>query len=94
MSRVSIEVNKNVVQEELKDLLLAAVLTKVDVLNEEMELPEEAGSIEEIDQDILDFAIMYRNIIKDVPVSDWSPSQQYKLQSISLLIKFREKGAI
>ena len=94
MDELTLQISVNDLQEDLKELLVAAVLTKVDVTSGEMELPEEAGSIEEIEQDILDFAIMFRNASKDIPVSEWSPSQQYKLQTITLLRKFKETGAL
>lgn len=59
-----------------------------------MDLPEEAGSIEEVDQDIKDFAIMFRNTGMNVPISEWSDSQQYKLQTITLMKKFKEMGVL
>lgn len=93
-NELTLQISVNDLQEELKELLVAAVLTKVDVLNGVMDLPEEAGSIEEVDQDIKDFAIMFRNVGMDVPISEWSETQQYKLQTITMLKKLKEMGVL
>lgn len=91
---LTLQISVDDLQEELKELLVAAVLTKVDVLNGVMDLPEEAGSIEEIDQDIKDFAIMFRNAGMDVSISEWSETQQYKLQTITVMKRFKEMGVL
>lgn len=93
-NELTLQIDVDDLQEELKKLLVAAVLTKIDVLNGVMDLSEEAGSIEEVDQDIKDFAIMFRNAGMDVPISEWSDSQQYKLQTITLMKKFKEMGVL
>ena len=93
-NELTLQISVDDLQEELKELLVAAVLTKVDVLNGAMDLPEDAGSIEEVDQDIKDFAIMFRNAGMDVPISEWSDSQQYKLRTITLMKKFKEMGVL
>ena len=91
---LTLQISVDALQEELKELLVAAVLTKVDVLNGVMDLPEDAGSIEEVDQDIKDFAIMFRNAGMDVPILEWSDSQQYKLQTIAVMKRFKEMGVL
>lgn len=93
-NELTLQISVDELQEELKELLVAAVLTKVDVLNGVMDLPEDAGSIEEVDQDIKDFAIMFRNAGMDVPISEWSDSQQYKLQTIAVMKRFKEMGVL
>ena len=93
-NELTLQISVDDLQEELKELLVAAGLTKVDVLNGAMDLPEDAGSIEEVDQDIKDFAIMFRNAGMDVPISEWSDSQQYKLRTITLMKKFKEMGVL
>lgn len=93
-NELTLSISVNDLQEELKELLVAAVLTKVDVLNGVMDLPEDAGSIEEVNQDITDFAIMFRNAGTDVPISEWSKSQQYKLQTITVMKRFKEMGVL
>ena len=93
-NELTLQISVDDLQEELKELLVAAVLTKVDVLNGVMDLPEDAGSIEEVDQDIKDFAIMFRNAGMDVPISEWSDSQQYKLQTIAVMKRFKEMGVL
>lgn len=93
-NELTLSISVEDLQEELKELLVAAVLTKVDVSNGTMDLPEEAGSMEEVEQDILDFAIMFRNAGMDVPISEWSDSQQYKLQTITLMKRFKEMGVL
>ena len=47
-----------------------------------------------MDKDILDFAIMYRNAAKDIPITEWTQPQQNKLQTITLLKRFKEMGVL
>lgn len=94
MENMTLSISVDDLQEKLKELLVAAVLTKIDVLNGEMELSEDSGSLEDVEQDILDFAIMYRNTSKDIPITEWTQAQQYKLQTITLLKQFEEMGVL
>lgn len=94
MKNITLSISVNDLQESLKELLVAAVLTKIDILNGEMELSEDSGSLEDVEQDILDFAIMHRNATKDIPITEWTQAQQYKLQTITLLKQFEGMGAL
>ena len=78
MKNITLSISVDDLQESLKELLVAAVLTKIDILNGEMELSEDSGSLEDVEQDILDFAIMYRNAANDIPITEWTQAQQYK----------------
>ena len=93
-NKSTLRISVDNLKEELKELLVAAVLKKIDILNEEMDLPENAVSIEEVEQDIKDFAIMFRNAAKNVPILKWSDSQQDKLQTIILMKNFKEMGIL
>ena len=90
----TLQINLDDLLESLKEFLVAAVLTKIDILNGVMDLAESIDSIEKIDQDIKDFAIMFRNASMNVPISEWSDSQQYKLQTITLLKRFEGMGIL
>ena len=93
-NELTLQISVDDLQESLKELLVAAVLTKIDVLNGKMELSEETGTLEEVEKDILDFAIMYRNAAKDIPITEWTQPQQNKLQTITLLKRFEEMGVL
>ena len=91
---LTLQISVDDLQESLKELLVAAVLTKIDVLNGEIELSEETGTLEDVEKDILDFAIMYRNAAKDISITEWTQPQQNKLQTLTLLKRFEEMGVL